>query len=50
MELQNRGSLHVHLLLWVLPDENISQNLILATTPEHSEITAKVKKYQIHTF
>ena len=48
MELQNRGSLHVHLLLWVLPNENISQTLILAT-PEHFEITAKVKKYQIHT-
>ena len=50
VELQNRGAIHIHLLLWVKVQQTlIHSNLVWATTHENTEVTAKVRKYQMHT-
>jgi hypothetical protein len=49
VEMQNRGALHIHLLLWVKLDKLFTKDLILATMHENTEVSAKVKKYQIHS-
>jgi hypothetical protein len=48
VELQHRGALHIHMLLW-LNIKNTSNELILATMHDNPDVKAKVKKYQIHT-
>ena len=54
IELQNRGALHVHMLIWNEKDKKKRYNLIDATLPsgssENSKILRnKVKKLQVHT-
>ena len=54
IELQNRGALHIHLLLWIKVIEAIKNNYInndyiWARMHPNKEVNDKVKKYQIHT-
>ena len=51
IEFQNRGALHVHLLLWV--DDGVADRSgkVVATVPRSSDekaLRAKVLKYQVH--
>ena len=53
VELQNRGALHIHLLLWIKDDKitkifNVN-DCIRARMHQNTEVNDKVKKYQIHT-
>ena len=50
IEFQNRGALHVHMLIWVAKEEN-RHGKIVATVPRshrEKELRAKVLKYQVH--
>ena len=51
IEFQNRGALHVHLLLWV--DDRVADRSgkVVATVPRSSDekaLRAKVLKFQVH--
>ena len=52
--MQNRGALHIHLLLWIKVNKAIKNNYInndyiWARMHPNKEVNDKVKKYQIHT-
>ena len=48
IDSQNRGALHVHLLLLTVPDKKVLNEIILATMKTHPEVHSQVRKYQIH--
>ncbi len=48
IELQNRGALHLHLLLWTVPDKKVLNEIILAPMKTHPEVQSKVRNCQIH--
>ena len=48
--MTKKRALHIHLLLWIkMETEIVNSNIVWATLHENSEVTTKVKKYQIHT-
>ncbi len=47
IELQNRGSLHAHIILW-LKDKNYKKDFITARLPIDPVLKEKVLKYQNH--
>lgn len=47
IELQNRGSLHAHIILW-LKDKNYKKDLITARLPIDPMLKEKVLKFQVH--
>ena len=55
IEFQNRGALHVHLLLWVDDGVTDRSDKVVATVPRYSDekalvLWAKVLKYQVHNY
>ena len=47
IDIQNRGSLHTHCILW-LKNKQFEKNLITATMSTNNLIQEKIKKYQTH--